>query len=106
MRYALIALILMVTTAQAGKLKERDYQARFCAGMKLEVPTKSGSRADCVSDTHAIEVDWPKKWAEAIGQSLHYASELNLKAGTRDMVTIIKKIVKPPRPARIKNALN
>lgn len=70
------------------KLQERDYQKRFCAGMALEIPTPSGARADCVSETHAIEVDWSKKWAEAIGQSLHYASELNLKAG---IVLVCKK---------------
>lgn len=88
MKYILtLCLLLMATGAQAG-LKERDYQARFCAGMKMEVPTKSGARADCVSATHAIEVDWSKKWAEAIGQSLHYASELNLKAG---IVLVCKK---------------
>jgi len=41
----------------------------------------SGARADCISEEFAIEVDLSNKWAEAIGQSLHYASEKNLKAG-------------------------
>ena len=70
---------------------ERYYQKRFCTGMKLEVTTQSGSRADCVSDEYAIEVDFSKKWAEAIGQSLHYASELNRKAG---IVLVCKNTLK------------
>lgn len=30
-------------------------------------------RVDCLTDEYAIEVDFAKKWAEAIGQSLYYA---------------------------------
>jgi predicted RecB family endonuclease len=47
--------------------------------MSLEVLTKAGTYADCLGDEYAIEVDPTSKWAEAIGQSLHYASELNRK---------------------------
>ena len=32
-----------------------------------------GTRCDILTDTHAIEVDFADKWAEAIGQSLNYA---------------------------------
>lgn len=34
---------------------------------------QDGSRCDIVTKTHAIEVDYARKWAEAIGQSLHYS---------------------------------
>ena len=37
------------------------------------------TRCDIVTATHAIEVDFADKWAEAIGQSLSYALQLNLK---------------------------
>lgn len=92
-----LILALLITTTltgplwASGKLKERDYQRRYCAGMALEVVTPSGSRADCLSSTHAIEVDFSKKWAEAIGQSLHYANELGRKAG---IVLVCKNTVK------------
>jgi hypothetical protein len=41
----------------------------------MEVRLDSGTIADCVNDTQAIEVDPTEKWAEALGQSLHYAAE-------------------------------
>jgi len=37
------------------------------------------TRCDIVTPTHAIEVDFADKWAEAIGQSLSYGLNLNLK---------------------------
>lgn len=41
----------------------------------MEVRMGSGARCDCLTDTHAIEFDFANKWAEAIGQSLHYAAQ-------------------------------
>ena len=75
---AATALALWISSTSA---QESKYQARYCAGMEQEVTMPSGSRADCISDEYAIEVDFSNKWAEAIGQSLHYASETDLKAG-------------------------
>ena len=40
-----------------------------------------GTRCDILTDTHAIEVDFADKWAEAIGQSLNYAMQTGKKAG-------------------------
>ena len=40
-----------------------------------------GTRCDILTDTHAIEVDFADKWAEAIGQSLKYAMQTGKKAG-------------------------
>jgi hypothetical protein len=42
--------------------------------MALEFRMPDGARADCLSPTHIIEVDFSEKWAEAIGQALFYAS--------------------------------
>ena len=42
-------------------------------GGQVEVVMKDGTRCDILTATHAIEVDFAKKWAEAIGQSLNYA---------------------------------
>jgi hypothetical protein len=61
--------------------QEQKFQERYCSGMQQEVTMPSGARADCISEEYAIEVDLSNKWAEALGQSLHYASEKSLKAG-------------------------
>jgi len=42
--------------------------------MEQEVRLPDRTRIDCLSASHAIEVDFTHKWAEAIGQSLHYAA--------------------------------
>ena len=34
---------------------------------------KDKTKVDCLTDEHAIEVDFAKKWAESVGQSLYYA---------------------------------
>ena len=39
----------------------------------MEYVLKDRTRVDCLTDTYAIEVDFAKKWAESIGQSLYYA---------------------------------
>ena len=56
------------------KLNERYYQTKFCLklGGRIEYRLEDATRVDCLTDEYAIEVDWAKKWAEGIGQSLHY----------------------------------
>lgn len=58
-------------------LSESDYRIALCgsSGFSQEVHLTNGTRADCLSETHAIEIDFASKWAEAIGQSLSYADE-------------------------------
>ncbi|MCR8827617.1 hypothetical protein [Pseudosulfitobacter koreensis] len=78
----LVAIVLAASMATAqSKIKEREFQERFCVGMNLEVITEAGTKADCVSDEYAIEVEKSHKWAEAIGQALHYGVELERQAG-------------------------
>lgn len=40
---------------------------------KIEYVLADKTRVDCLTNEYAIEVDFAKKWAEAIGQSLYYA---------------------------------
>ena len=58
------------------KLPESYYRDRFCEnnGGRTEVVMPDRTRADCVTDTHAVEVEFAPKWLEAVGQSLNYAS--------------------------------
>lgn len=66
-----------------GKQSERYYQEKFAQeiGRQVEVVMKDGTRCDILTATHAIEVDFARKWAEAIGQSLNYAMHSGKKAG-------------------------
>ena len=57
------------------KRTERDYQNAFCPSLKgqMEYVLPDKTRVDCLTATHAIEIDWAEKWAEGIGQALYYA---------------------------------
>lgn len=69
--------------AQKRLHPEKWYQARWCAeaGGQTEVRLPDGCRADCITDTHAIEFDFANKWHEAIGQALYYAIQTGKRAG-------------------------
>ena len=41
-------------------------------GGVAEFRTVDGSRVDVLTDIHAFEVEWAKKWKEAPGQALFY----------------------------------
>lgn len=73
----LLGTIVMLSVASAS---ETEIQSCLCKGMKQEVTLPSGARADCVSDENAIEVDPTENWAEALGQSLHYAEQTGKRA--------------------------
>lgn len=78
-------LILIITLSlQAKNLhKESYYQKIFCdkLGGKTEVVLSDRTRVDCLTDKYAIEVDFAYKWAEGVGQALHYSIMTGKKAG-------------------------
>jgi hypothetical protein len=90
MKYQLFLVSLLSFNALAGsggggttappKWHEADYVDHHCKG-EVEHVLSDRTRVDCLSETHAIEYDWGKKWAEAIGQSLYYAAMTGKKAG-------------------------
>jgi len=89
--FALVALALLWTPpGGAAKHPESYYQAQWCNARngKIELAMPDGTRADCVTPTHAIEVDFGRKWAEAIGQSLSYALQTGKRPG---IVLILEK---------------
>ena len=61
-----------IASAKTSGPIERVYQERFCKGMTLEYRLPDATRADCLSPGYVIEVDFTEKWAESIGQALHY----------------------------------
>lgn len=64
---------------------EKDWVDRIHAALVSQTPDDQksailkeqvlfdGTRADLLTPNYAIEVDWAYKWAEGIGQSLHYS---------------------------------
>jgi hypothetical protein len=68
------------SSAEAQSYDESSIRNCACAGLDQEVRTQAGTYVDCLSDTHAIEIESTEDWAEAIGQSLHYASETGQRA--------------------------
>lgn len=69
----LILLVLPPSISYAADLhKEAEYRDAWCIG-QTEVKLSDGTRADCVTTNYVVEVDFAQKWAEGIGQALHYA---------------------------------
>jgi hypothetical protein len=84
---AAVLLIFLAACAApsqgAHRFKEKDYQNAWCAEMrgKAEVILDDKTRVDCLTDEYAIEVDYARKWAEAVGQSLYYAEKTGRRPG-------------------------
>ena len=75
--------LLLVLALLSGEVDDVLHIAPnlFGRGVRLEVRLQDGTRCDIVTKTHAIEADYAKKWAQAIGQSLHYSELLGKKPG-------------------------
>ena len=73
----LLSAFLIVSCSSRPKqhhYKEKHYQTVLCDDLdgKIEVVLKDKTRVDCLTDEYAIEVDFGKKWAESVGQSIYY----------------------------------
>lgn len=54
--------------------READWRDKLAEALGGQTEVRvEGGRIDVMTDTLAIEVDWPHKWHEGIGQALHYA---------------------------------
>ena len=64
-----------------GLKTERYYQLKCNAILqgKTEYRLTDNTRVDILTDDLAIEVDFAKKWYEAIGQAAHYSRHTNKK---------------------------
>jgi hypothetical protein len=88
----ILFLISISVFAQFTRQKEEYYRDLFAKDIKgnTEVILSDKTRADIVTDTFAIEVEFAENWAESIGQSLYYANELNKKPGILLVIHSIK----------------
>ena len=82
-------LLIALTLSLQAKHKhpESYYRDILCASLqgKSEYYLPDKTRVDCLTDFYAIEVDFSEKWAESIGQSLHYG----LMTGRKPAVYLI-----------------
>lgn len=85
---AVIGAVMCETTTQGQERKYQHMYAEIIQG-ETEVVLKDGTRADIVTDTHVFEVDWMDKWAEGLGQALHYATVTGKRAG---LILLCKKL--------------
>ena len=106
MRYKIISIFVLLTiplivfsspfdfeTCNLGykhvhhKHNEASYQRAWCSaeGGIEEYKNKDYTRVDCLTDTHAVEFDFANKWAESIGQAVHYG----IMTGKKPKVVLI-----------------
>lgn len=74
--------VAAISTAQV-MAREADYADPWCAerGGVAEKVLADRTRVDCLLPDFAIEVDYASKWAEAMGQALHYARMTQRRPG-------------------------
>jgi hypothetical protein len=75
----LISLVIMgIPNLSHARLNlESWYVDKYCPG-EIEHVFSDSTRADCIAYGYAAEFDFADKWAESIGQALHYANMANL----------------------------
>ena len=84
MKKLLIGLFLIFLTLPviaAHQYPESYYQNLWCDrwGGQSEYLLDDYCRVDCLTKNYAVEFDFASKWAEAVGQSLHYAKKTGKK---------------------------
>ena len=101
----LFLALLMAGCSTQEKLNEKWYQQRWCDQKdgQVEVRLKDKTRCDCLTDDFAIEVDFAHKWAEAVGQSLHYAKMTDMPAG---ILLIVENNKDKKHFNRLENVIN
>ena len=81
--HLIFSIILIFFISSHSFSTEKDYQVLWCEQqngiIEYELPDKT--RVDCLTDEYAIEVEFARKWYEAIGQSLYYSIMTGKKPG-------------------------
>lgn len=89
--WLLIALLIGLhaePASAAHKHTERWYQEQWCTEGQMEYQLPDHTRVDCLTDTHAVEVDFAKKWYEGYTQARWYAIHTSRRAA---LLLIIEK---------------
>ena len=72
---------MSIPNSTANEPEWTQYLANSHAELQgeAEYRTPDGSYVDIVTKEYAVEVEWPKKWKEAVGQALFYSCVTGLK---------------------------
>ena len=100
-------LIFFLSLSSNALEKEKYYSEMYCEELfgKVNYTLEDKSKVDCLTDTHAYEVDWADgmKVYEAIGQSLYYASQTNKKPG---IILLIRRNNSEKHIRKVKEVIN
>lgn len=77
--FLMLWCVLLGTAAESVKKNELWWCGHLAPKYQAEVEVRldDGTRCDLLTESEAIEVDWARKYAEAIGQSWYYALKLD-----------------------------
>ena len=104
---SIFILICFFSLSSKALEKEKYYSEMYCEELsgKINYTLADKSKVDCLTDTHAYEVDWADgmKVYEAIGQSLYYASQTNKKPG---IILLIRKNNSEKHIRKVKEVIN
>lgn len=83
-KYFLTTIILFLSSVSVSAARlhpEAAYQNKWCKAHNgvTEYKLNDNTRVDCLTTTQAVEFDFADKWAECIGQSLHYGIKTRRK---------------------------
>ena len=104
--FGLCFLLLFPSMVFATRLHpESYYQKLWCEKYngQMEYILPDRTRIDCLTDRFATEIDFADKWAEAIGQSLHYSLMIKRDA---QIVLILEKDTDRKYLKRINNIID
>lgn len=79
MKY-LAALLFPLALLALPESHYRDLFAKQHNG-RTEVTLPDKTRADIITETHAVEVEFAASWKNSVGQALNYAFQTGKKAG-------------------------
>jgi hypothetical protein len=103
--FAILYLATLVPGLAQAKT-ESEYVQEWCTGA-IEYRLEDRTRVDCLTEEYAIEADYARKWAEAVGQSLYYAEMTGLKPGIliilgEDETRYLERLITTIQATRVK----
>jgi hypothetical protein len=85
--FLVLVLVLVLVLDASARTPESEYSKRLAAriGGVCEVRNGDGTRIDVANDVYAVEVEFANKWAESVGQALHYG----IQSGKRPAILLV-----------------
>eukprot|EP01068_Selenidium_serpulae_P000770 Selendium_serpulae@DN1135_c0_g1_i1.p1 len=100
-----VLLSLHLRRASCKSNTEVQIVARHCTDGKAEFLLPDKTRVDCLTAAVAWEYDFSEKWAECLGQALHYAAATGRQGGCTLICKAKRKQTCEIHLARLNNAI-